>query len=264
MWTLCSTAYYLEVKSDAKAAKETGMKNQFEKRFEEQSQKIHKSIHGKGGIKKAEKVYERIGRAKQKYPPIQQCYTITVSIDEQTKLATDIKWHKDEQKHAEKQDGPGIYFLRTNLTIKDEVVTWNIYNTIREIENSFRILKTDLDLRPIYHKNDKSTMAHLHLGILAYWLVNTIRHQLKAKHINSNWSELVRIGNTQKVITTTAQNTFDKKVSIRKWSVPNNNLQQILDILQLKYQPFRKRKSVEHKTTPKFFKPQHLLESLSG
>lgn len=127
------------------------------------------------------------------------------------------------------------------------MVIWNIYNTIREIENSFRTLKSDLDLRPIYHKNDKSTMAHLHLGILAYWLVNTIRHQLKAKQVNSNWSEIVRIANTQKVITTTGQNTFDKKVSIRKCSLPNQKLRTILDILKLKYQPFRKRKSVVHK-----------------
>ena len=124
---------------------------------------------------------------------------------------------------------------------------WNIYNTIREIENSFRTLKSDLDLRPIYHKNDKSTMAHLHLGILAYWLVNTIRHQLKAKQVNSNLSEIVRIANTQKVITTTGQHTLDKKVSIPKCSVPNQQLQIILDILKLKYQPFRKRKSVVHR-----------------
>lgn len=253
------TDYYLEVKSDAKAAKETGMKEQFEKRFEEQLQKIHQAIHSKGGIKKVDKVHERIGRAKQKYPSIHQCYNIKVSEDERTKQATNIEWQKDTEKHDAKEDGLGIYFLRTNLSIKDEVVIWNIYNTIREIENSFRTLKSDLDLRPIYHKNDKSTMAHLHLGILAYWLVNTIRHQLKAKQINGNWSEIVRIANTQKVITTTGQNTFDKKVSIRKCSVPNQKLQIILDILKLKYQPFRKRKSVVHKKTLENFKPQSLL-----
>lgn len=253
------TDYYLEVKSDAKAAKETGMKEQFEKRFEEQLQKIHQAIHSKGGIKRVDKVHERIGRAKQKYPSIHQCYNIKVSEDEKTKQATNIEWQKDTEKHDAKEDGLGIYFLRTNLSIKDEVVIWNIYNTIREIENSFRTLKSDLDLRPIYHKNDKSTMAHLHLGILAYWLVNTIRHQLKAKQVNSNWSEIVRIANTQKVITTTGQNTFDKKVSIRKCSVPNQKLQIILDILKLKYQPFRKRKSVVHKKTLENFKPQCLL-----
>ena len=236
--TANDTDYYLEVKSDAKAAKEMGMKEQFEKRFEEQLQKIHQAIHSKGGIKKADKVYERIGRAKEKYPSIYQCYDIKVSVDETTKQATNIEWQKDKGKHDAKEDGLGIYFLRTNLPIKDEVVIWNIYNTIREIENSFRTLKSDLDLRPIYHKNDKSTMAHLHLGILAYWLVNTIRHQLKAKGVNSNWSEIVRIANTQKVINTKGHNTSDKKVSIRKCSVPNQKLQAILDILKLKYQPF--------------------------
>lgn len=88
-------------------------------------------------------------------------------------------------------------------------------NTIREIENAFRTLKTDLDLRPIYHKNDESTMAHLHLGLLAYWLVNTIRFKLKSKKIKSNWKEIVRIGNTQKVITTTGTNTFNKTIGVR-------------------------------------------------
>jgi transposase len=259
--TDANTDYYLQVRSQAKAAKETGMKNQFEKRFEEQLQKIHKAIHGKGGIKKAGKVYERIGRAKEKYASTQQYYNITVSVDEKTKLATDIHWQKDGEKYAAKQEGLGIYFLRTNLAIKDEVVIWNIYNTIREIENSFRTLKTDLDLRPIYHKNDKSTMAHLHLGILAYWLVNTIRYQLKVHHINSNWTEIVRIANTQKVITTTGQNSFDKAVSIRKCSIPNKNLQQIFDILKLKHQPFRKRKSVVHKTTLKKIENQYQSDS---
>ena len=52
------------------------------------------------------------------------------------------------------------------------------YNIIREIEYSIRTLKTDLDLRPIYPKKDDATMAHLHLGLLAYWVVNTIRYQL--------------------------------------------------------------------------------------
>ncbi|MBK7097946.1 MAG: hypothetical protein IPH58_05800 [Sphingobacteriales bacterium] len=61
-----------------------------------------------------------------------------------------------------------------------------IYNTIREIESTFRVLKTDLDLRPIYHKRDESSMAHLHLGLLVYWIANTIRHQLKQSGIHDD------------------------------------------------------------------------------
>ena len=115
---------------------------------------LHQAIHSKGGVKKADKVHEKIGRVKQKYPSIHQCYNITVSVDEKTKQATNIEWQKDREKHDAKQDGLGIYFLHSNLPIKDIVVMWNIYNTIREIENSFRTLKSDLGLRSIYHKND--------------------------------------------------------------------------------------------------------------
>ena len=94
-------------------------------------------------------------------------------------------------------------------------------------------------------------MAHLHLGILAYWLVNTVRYQLKSNGIKRCWSEIVRIGNTQKVITTSGTNTYDKIITTRKCTVPNANLKQIYDILQTKHQPFTKRKSVVHKLESK-------------
>ena len=255
-----NTDYYLEVKSPAKEKKEEGMKLQFEKRFEGELQKIHTALHKKGGIKKLDKVHQRIGRAKEKYPSVQRYYNVEVSGEAKTNLATEISWKKDETKHNEKNESLGIYFLRTNLNVQDEVIVWNIYNTIREIENAFRTLKTDLDLRPIYHKNDDATMAHLHLGIVAYWLVNTIRYQLKNNGINSCWTEIVRIGNTQKVITTSGTNTYDKTIATRKCTQPNDNLKHIYNILQTKHQPFSKRKSVVHKLEPK--KTEHPKEQI--
>lgn len=245
-----NTDYYLEVKSPSKEKKEEGMKLQFEKRFDQELQKIHAALHSNGGVKKSDKVHRRIGRAKQKYPSVQHYYDITVSSEAKTGLATEITWQKDADRHQEKNESLGVYFLRTNLNVQEEFVLWNIYNTIREIENAFRTLKTDLDLRPIYHKNDDATMAHLHLGILAYWLVNTVRYQLKPHGIKSCWSEIVRIGNTQKVITTSGTNTYDKTITPRKCTLPNNNLKQIYNILQTKHQPFTKRKSVVHKLEP--------------
>lgn len=258
-----NTDYYLEVKSPDKAMKEAGMKNQFEKRFEEELQKIYNAIHRKGGIKRLDKVHQRIGRAKEKYPSVAQYYIIEVTEDKKTSRATEMVWQKDPQKHADKIESLGIYFLRTNMKVSDEVIVWNIYNTIREIESAFRTLKTDLDLRPIYHKTDKATMAHLHLGIMAYWLVNTVRFQLKGNNIHSLWSEIVRIGNTQKVITTTGTNTFEKMVTVRKCSQPDEKLKSIYDILKSNYKPFRKRKSVVHKMTPKKIESQQqrLLQS---
>jgi transposase len=246
-----STDYYLEVKSALKTATQTSMKNQFEQRFEEQLQKIRQALFTKGGVKMAHKVYERIGRAKQKYPSVHHYYDIELTVNDKTKHVSDMHWKINYQKHQDNQKVLGRYFLRTDLDMKDEMVLWNIYNTIREIESSFRCLKNDLALRPVYHKNDDSSMAHLHLGILAYWLVNTMRYQLKAKGIKSCWTELVRIGNTQKVITTTGQNVFDKIITTRKCSEPPANLKTIYDALNLKYKPYGKQKSVVHKSIQK-------------
>ncbi|MGB4415218.1 MAG: hypothetical protein WBI53_10085 [Paludibacter sp.] len=60
-----------------------------------------------------------------------------------------------------------------------------------EIDAAFRLLKTDLDLRPIYHRKDENTMAHLHLGLLAYWVVNTVQFKLIQTEIKSQWRVMV-------------------------------------------------------------------------
>jgi hypothetical protein len=59
-------------------------------------------------------------------------------------------------------------------------------------------------------------MAHLNLGLLAYSLVNTIRFQLKNNKINHDWQEIVRIGNTQKMITTEGKNVNGQLICMRK------------------------------------------------
>ena len=73
---------------------------------------------------------------------------------------------------------------------------WNVYNTVREVESTFRCLKTDLQLRPVHHQKDGRIESHLYLAILAYQLVNTIRFMLKEKGITSDWRNIVRIMNT--------------------------------------------------------------------
>ena len=247
--------------SEDKFETASSMRSQFEQRFEMELQKIAQSLSRKGGTKKAAKVHERIGRAKQRYPSVQYYYDIAVTVSEDPNFATAVSWSKNEQQYAKKEASLGLYFLRTSLLLEDEVMIWNIYNTIREIEASFRILKNDLDLRPVYHKSDAGTMAHLHLGLLAYWLVNTIRCKLKAQGINSNWQEIVRIGNTQKIITTQGTNTSGVVIGVRKCSEPSEQLRRIQSALLINPKPFTKRKSVVHKLELKKNKMQYLMAS---
>jgi hypothetical protein len=259
-----NTDYYLKVESHSKEIKERSMNEQFRTRFEEGLQKIADSLSKKSGIKQEAKVYERIGQLKQKYPSIQRYFEIEVETKKQSRvirnaqgklaellpghksIANSIKWRIKQGADINAQSG--VYFLRTSLNVNSEKMVWLFYNTIREVEATFRVLKSDLNLRPIYHKKDESTMAHLHLGLLAYWIVNTIRHQLKIENIKSGWPEIIRIMNTQKAVSTLAQNTEDKVIVIRRCSEPNQKVRQIYDALKYKYAPYIRKKSVVHKS----------------
>ncbi len=235
------TDHYLWVKSQSKALKEAGMNGLWAQRFEEGLKTINDAIQCKSGTKKKDKVWERIGRLKQKYPSIHKYYDISVS-DNGKGIATGLTWSYKSGENADKKEG--IYFLRTSLDWADEHTLWMIYNVIREVECTFRILKSDLYLRPIYHKTDEASMAHLHLGILAYWLVCTIRYQLKQKGINSDWREIVRILNTQKCVTTTVVNDKQQTISIRQSTEPSQSVKIIYDALKYRYVPFSRKKSV--------------------
>jgi len=238
-----NTDNYLWVKSQAKALKENSMNDQFSERFEEGLRLIQKGIASKGGTKKTDKVWERIGRLKEKYSSTHQYYNITVS-DNGKGTATSLSFEK--KSGVSMDEKAGIYFLRTSLNGKEEKTLWMIYNLIREIEYTFRVLKTDLDLRPIYHKTDEASMAHLHLGLLAYWLVSTIRYQLKLQGINHRWSEIVRIMNTQKMVTTTIENTKGDTIQIRQCSEPTEDVRLIYSKLKYRKIPMPRKKYVWH------------------
>ena len=233
-----STDSWLRVHSEAKALKESGMNSRFSQRYEQGLSQIKESLDKKGGVKKEGKVGERIGRLKAKYPSIHRHYDIDIQADEKG-IVTNIIW-----KHRPLENKEGYYLLRTTLDQEDEQVQWTIYNTIREIEATIRVLKADLDLRPIYHKTDVAAMAHLHLGLLAYWVVNTIRYQLKQKGINNQWKDIARIMNTQKVVTTTMVNEYAQQIIIRQCSEPTDQVNQIYRALKYKPQPFTRKKSV--------------------
>ena len=84
--------------------------------------------------------------------------------------------------------------------------------------------------------------AHIFLGLLSYWIVNTIRLQLKRKRENCYWTEIVRRKSTQKLVTTKAVNPFDELVETRICSLPTVAAADIYNKLGYRHYPFRKMK----------------------
>jgi transposase len=233
------TDSYLYIKSQMKAIKESSMNEHFCHRYEEELDNVARGIHKKGCTKKYGKVMERIGRIKERYPAANPHYEI--AVEHKDGYAVSVKW---KRKAVSQSPAEGVYFIRTSIEQRDEKMVWDIYNTIRQIEESFRVLKTDLSLRPVFHKKDVNTMAHLNLGILAYTLVNTIRYRLKKNQITYDWQNISRIMNTQKAGTISMDSHDGKKIHIRLCSNPTAGAKQIYEAMGYKPMPFYKRKFV--------------------
>jgi hypothetical protein len=261
--------YYLKVESQSKQKKELSMNDRFRDGYLTGLQSIVGSLTKKRGVKQESKVHERVGRLMEKYPSIHKYYQIDYQVEEipagkkkpAKRMVTSMTWKLKPD--TDMNAGCGIYFLRTSLNDTNRIL-WDSYNTIRDIEYTMRVLKTDLDLRPIFHQKDESTMAHLHLAILAYWIVNTIRYQLKQVGIKHQWNEIIRIMNTQKAVTTLAQNNCDQIIIIRRCSQPIEKVKQIYQALNYKTEPFKKKKVVVHKSKLKNFENPYLQPFNSG
>ena len=210
---------WMYVESEAKRKKEVSINEKLTQRFEEELSIIQKAMTTKGGIKRIDKVWERIGRVKQKNNRVAAHYHI--EVEEKDGIATAMTWTMKPNKSKEDKT-KGVYFIRTNYENPNEQELWNIYNTIREVEATFRCLKTDLNIRPVYHQKDQRIEAHIYLTILAYQLVNTIRHMLKSQGIDHDWSNIVRIMNTQ-TIQTIHLPTDKKNIQLTIPSNPINN-----------------------------------------
>jgi len=96
-----NTDYYLKIESHTKELKERSMNEQFQQRFEEGMQKIEDSLNKKSGVKQLDKVYERIGKLKGKYPSIGRYYDIEI---ESMELVQQKTKGKEKGKNKNKKD----------------------------------------------------------------------------------------------------------------------------------------------------------------
>ena len=110
----------------------------------------------------------------------------------------------------------------------EEGLVWKFYNVIRTVEETFHTLKSDLDIRPVYHKSDEGIKAHLNLAVLAYWLVSVTKYRLKVKkYDNVRWDEIIRIASTQVLVTAELKAENGETIRVRQCTEAEEKLSDI-------------------------------------
>ena len=210
--------------------------------FEGGLKAIATSLTKKGGIKRYEKVLERIGRLKEKYAPIGRYYRIEVKQADGT--VTEIQWDYEKQKAAEERFS-GSYFLRTSRLDLGEQEIWSLHAMLTRVEDAFRSLKNELNLRPIYHQKERRSDGHLFITVLAYHLLNSIQAKLYKKGIQMRWSSIRTFLSSHALVTTSMTNIDSKRIHIRDCSELEPFHRQIYNALGLRDKPL-KAKRVRH------------------
>lgn len=229
------------VRSPLRIKKDKAIKDNLTRGFIEDLETARSALGKPRGTKAITKVHERIGRLKEKHSRVARHYRIEYTEDKVKGIVTDLQWFFEPAKPEEDE---GIYFLRTNNTLLDEKAIWQIYTTLTEIESTFRTLKTDLSIRPVYHQTDHNIEAHLFLGVLAYHIVSIIRYKLKQHNIDFRWKKIIEIMESQKIITTTLKDDKDQIRFTRQCSRPNAETARIYEALALRHQPLTRKKGV--------------------
>lgn len=154
-------------RSQKRKEKEDAMLKRFMERLEASLMKLSTQAE-KGRLRQREQAERRIGRLLERYSRAASLYDIQVeeqSSGRGSRLAIHIQ--KKEERLAWAQAITGSYLLRTNCTERDPKQLWKTYTGLTQLEDAFRITKSDLGIRPIHHQRTDRTQAHILVCFLA-------------------------------------------------------------------------------------------------
>ena len=139
---------------------------------------------------------------------------VNVSIDYE-KFSGDNQW-----------DGLKGYVTNTKLN-KDQVIEQ--YGNLWKIEKAFRISKTDLRIRPIFHRLRHRIEAHICIAFCAYKIYKELERQLKL--VGAKWSPEKAIDIANTIFEITIITPFSKNIEARL-HLPNDEQIELLDLFR--------------------------------
>jgi len=166
--------YYLLARSKPRRQKERAIRRRQRRGLAQALRRLHQQI-GAGRLKNRDKILERVGRLKGRFP--KGCPFVSISVTKKKPVQLTWSWKVDKFKAALAADG--VYLLRSNQAGWSAQEFWETYIQLTVVEKAFRVLKSELLLRPVWHQYSGRTKAHVMICVLAYALWKTLDHLAK-------------------------------------------------------------------------------------
>jgi transposase len=166
--------HYLLARSRPRRQKERAIRRRQRRGLAQALERLEKRIKD-GRLKSRDKILESVGRLKGRFPKARPFVTITVTKTRPARLS----WSWLRAKFRAALAGDGAYLLRSNQGGWSATEFWETYIPLTVVERAFRVLKSELLLRPVWHRYSGRTQAHVMVCVLAYALWKTLDHLAK-------------------------------------------------------------------------------------
>jgi len=168
---------YILCRTAGRKEKEKAIRSRFSNSMEKALKALEKSI-ATGRLKDRNKMERRLGKIQARHPQVNDLYDVALR---ETAEGVRLLWQIKEDRKNWRESREGAYLLRTNLQAETAEQLWSKYMQLTEAEASFRALKSELSIRPLFHQLEPRVKAHVVVAFLGYALWITLKHMLKRR-----------------------------------------------------------------------------------
>jgi transposase len=211
--------------SSERKEKDRAIREKQEARFLADIGKLEERVR-RGGLIKALKIGEAIGRLKERYPRVARYYAI--EYDPETKKLT---CNPDRAKRSKAEKLDGSYILKSDRDDLSADETWRFYMLLTRAENAFRSMKSPLLMRPIHHQREERVETHIFLSVLAYHHLVAIEKTLLDQEVHTSWATVRETLRTHQVCTVVLPANDGSVLRIRRASTPEPQHVELYELL---------------------------------
>jgi transposase len=181
---------FLLCRSVERRAKERAIHERFIQRLETALASLAQRIERSRRRLERDAIHEQIGRLRERYSRAAGRYDIRLVDEPSTTSGLRLNWSSRADWDAWTRHSEGCYVLRTNVTDWKAEDLWRTYIQLSEAEAAFRIQKSELSIRPVWHQTAPRVRAHILVCFLAYVLWKTLEQ----------WQTRAGLGNSPRVL----------------------------------------------------------------
>jgi transposase len=168
---------YILCRTAGRKEKEKAIRHRFSADMEDALKRMAKTVET-GHLKDRNKMERRLGRIQASHSQVSDLYEIVL---EDTPNGIRLHWAIKQDRRIWRDLREGAYMLRSNLQAGSVEELWSEYMQLTEAEASFRALKSELYIRPLFHQLEPRVKAHVLVAFLGYALWVTLKHLLKRR-----------------------------------------------------------------------------------